>query len=528
MFTPDVIKTIVWALAMIIVLTIFILIFKKQLASRIEKIGIRVKKGDAELEISENITEPPSEIISDVSQTEYINLEDKIEADRDISDNTKDDSETLTSKMWESYEENDLAEMKKSFLELNKIEGDSQKKLENEVLYNSMLQRRGNSEALKELNRLAENSMVASYAFTQLGNCYEFNGNYLEAIKMYEKAYEISDSDIKKANRLVDIALNLSKFDNPQTGIDKILAEIDNFSDSDAISSTYSGLSTLYKEIEDVELETLALEKAIEYGLNDTDLLFKLAYLYGENNQDNMAILHYENSILINPKNSAVLNNLGVSYSDLQLPTKAVNYYEKAHDLKNTLASSNLAIKLINEGFSNIAKKLLDEAKNQKKVSSNVNKYIARLNEKEESENKIYTELIENAKKIRSFRRLYAEKLFTINSEIPTIKGNWGKINNEVIIITQNETFFEGKWKERNTNKKIDGTIKNNSGKITFSTEKKKPNTVNEYHYVNDFNAIFYLSEDIKQIKIMTEDSKNEFLTLELLTTVENGQTIEE
>ncbi|MBT3239835.1 MAG: hypothetical protein HN357_02970, partial [Chloroflexi bacterium] len=268
--------------------------------------------------------------------------------------------------------------------------------------------------------------------------------------------------------------------------------------------------------------------KAIEYGLNDTDLLFKLAYLYGENNQDNMAILHYENSILINPKNSAVLNNLGVSYSDLQLPTKAVNYYEKAHDLKNTLASSNLAIKLINEGFSNIAKKLLDEAKNQKKVSSNVNKYIARLNEKEESENKIYTELIENAKKIRSFRRLYAEKLFTINSEIPTIKGNWGKINNEVIIITQNETFFEGKWKERNTNKKIDGTIKNNSGKITFSTEKKKPNTVNEYHYVNDFNAIFYLSEDIKQIKIMTEDSKNEFLTLELLTTVENGQTIEE
>ncbi|MBT3241409.1 MAG: hypothetical protein HN357_11025, partial [Chloroflexi bacterium] len=261
MFTPDVIKTIVWALAMIIVLTIFILIFKKQLASRIEKIGIRVKKGDAELEISENITEPPSEIISDVSQTEYINLEDKIEADRDISDNTKDDSETLTSKMWESYEENDLAEMKKSFLELNKIEGDSQKKLENEVLYNSMLQRRGNSEALKELNRLAENSMVASYAFTQLGNCYEFNGNYLEAIKMYEKAYEISDSDIKKANRLVDIALNLSKFDNPQTGIDKILAEIDNFSDSDAISSTYSGLSTLYKEIEDVELETLALEK---------------------------------------------------------------------------------------------------------------------------------------------------------------------------------------------------------------------------------------------------------------------------
>ena len=101
-------------------------------------------------------------------------------------------------------------------------------------------------------------------------------------------------------------------------------------------------------------------------------------------------------------------------------------------------------------------------------------------------------------------------------------------INNEVIIITQNETFFEGKWKERNTNKKIDGTIKNNSGKITFSTEKKKPNTVNEYHYVNDFNAIFYLSEDIKQIKIMTEDSKNEFLTLELLTTVENGQTIEE
>ena len=261
MFTPDVIKTIVWALAMIIVLTIFILIFKKQLASRIEKIGIRVKKGDAELEISENITEPPSEIISDVSQTEYINLEDKIEADRDISDNTKDDSEILTSKMWESYEENDLAEMKKSFLELNKIEGDSQKKLENEVLYNSMLQRRGNSEALKELNRLAENSMVASYAFTQLGNCYEFNGNYLEAIKMYEKAYEISDSDIKKANRLVDIALNLSKFDNPQTGIDKILAEIDNFSDSDAISSTYSGLSTLYKEIEDVELETLALEK---------------------------------------------------------------------------------------------------------------------------------------------------------------------------------------------------------------------------------------------------------------------------
>ena len=36
MFTPDVIKTIVWALAMIIVLTIFILIFKKQLASRMQ------------------------------------------------------------------------------------------------------------------------------------------------------------------------------------------------------------------------------------------------------------------------------------------------------------------------------------------------------------------------------------------------------------------------------------------------------------------------------------------------------------
>lgn len=55
------------------------------------------------------------------------------------------------------------------------------------------------------------------------------------------------------------------------------------------------------------------------------------------------------------------MNNLGVAYSDLEMPASSVRSHHAAFNLGNTLSAGNLAYKYLDGGMIEDAKKLLDE-----------------------------------------------------------------------------------------------------------------------------------------------------------------------
>lgn len=93
---------------------------------------------------------------------------------------------------------------------------------------------------------------------------------------------------------------------------------------------------------------------------DDSGLKFNLAFSYGEKDAD-LSMLHYE-SIPASERTGTGWNNLGVAYSNLQMPGSAVAAYEVASQKGETIADGNLANKLLHAGFFTMARERAQQA----------------------------------------------------------------------------------------------------------------------------------------------------------------------
>ncbi len=102
-------------------------------------------------------------------------------------------------------------------------------------------------------------------------------------------------------------------------------------------------------------------EVVLTLSPDDTDIRFELARAYHEADCHSLSMLHYE-KIPRDLRTEATWNNLGVSYTHLQIRGKAVDAYETSIKSGGVLASSNLAHKLVAAGFFEEASRKVNEA----------------------------------------------------------------------------------------------------------------------------------------------------------------------
>jgi tetratricopeptide (TPR) repeat protein len=184
-------------------------------------------------------------------------------------------------------------------------------------------------------------------------------------------------------------------------------------------------------------------EYALEMTPADLSLRFDVAYAYGENSAEAASFFHYSQLLERSPQHAGALNNLGVAASRLEMETIAVSRYRAAEELGNTLASANVAYKLLGEGFTAEAKTVLDAALKANEVHDNVLEALGAISRTKAKDETTRTEI---EKSVGNHRRLAASHgralvedtvLHPLNGK--HVDGSW-----HFEILTASESTFTG------------------------------------------------------------------------------------
>ncbi|MBI3050148.1 MAG: hypothetical protein HYY76_17755 [Acidobacteria bacterium] len=282
----------------------------------------------------------------------------------------------------------------------------------------------------------------------------------------------------------------------------------------------YRAIAGLFKEQGDKLLHAVALEKAVELHPSDRDNRFAAAYAESEADLPHLSSANYQALIDQNPKSSAVaMNNLAVEVDSLKLPVKAVALYRAAMKEGETLATANFAYKLLNQGFLDEARELLNEAKKRDDVHQNVNEALADAAKRESAEQQNWTRVLKQGAVHRLFFHQLAEARFRPCHDTAPFDGTWKapngttiKIeeatNSEVSIIWGPEegTFamFAGSPK-----RKLEGR-RTNRALIGELLKWNKPIVGGAGHFdITGPRALAYVSSDGTRIEVLSLDNEN-------------------
>jgi tetratricopeptide (TPR) repeat protein len=496
-----------WILVLIAAVAFLLFAYRKDLSTLISRIANNASQleiANAKLHIDKNIGDEAKDEPSNEKAQPPLQQNEGAEnlLEKKISPENE-ESKSLLLKMLEAFLDSEsLEQLEEAYKSLQANETDENERIMNERLYLSFRFRRGDTTAIDKLNNLAKRDEGKGLTYNTLGLLYAENNNFEKAKEHFELALEQAKTELDKANNIISIANTYYKAGKREEAFSTLQKAINKTTDEEALTELYKDLAQLYKKDDDTWLRALALEKAVEFSPNNTELIFDLAYAYADLKEYDLSILHYLALLRFQPKNDSALNNLGVAYDKINLPIHSVEAYKKSADLNNTLASANLAYRLINAGFSKEALEILDKAKTQENSHPNVGSAIAELASQQESENKKTEELRESALKQQYFLREYAEKYF-YNQEIKiNLNGKWSFEDGLETEITQTGKEFEFFQDEILKTYKFKGTLYNLTASMS-RLEKNIYSTLLEPSYAFDKGARAYIAEDGTQISIL-------------------------
>ncbi|MHC6156551.1 hypothetical protein ACVSQB_32835 [Bradyrhizobium elkanii] len=245
----------------------------------------------------------------------------------------------------------------------------------------------GKSGQLQKLKKLAEDYPASDRILSLLGSAYEQFGQHNYAADTYLCAMESAKSRETKASHAAKAIDQLQNAKN-QTKLAETLTKLR------ALVVETPGLEPiLTKAVQSiVEAEkdnpfTIALlERNIELMPDDYEARFQLAFKQSEAGNDAIALHHYY-KIPPNERGSETWNNLGAVSDQLAMPAKAVTAYNRAVEMNETLAMSNLGFKFKNAGFLNLAREQCNKALKYSNPHANVGLLVSALAAVEDNEN---------------------------------------------------------------------------------------------------------------------------------------------
>ena len=172
-------------------------------------------------------------------------------------------------------------------------------------------------------------------------------------------------------------------------------AELDGLNTPALRSSAYKSIAQLFKGSDsdsDKSTYLMMLEAAVRADPTNQKLLFDAAYANGDNDAEDVALLHYRDILDHDESHEAAYNNAGVAAVKLEMPVTGIRYYKQAEKLGNSLASANIGNALLKAGFIEEARERLETArtKHGAETHSNVTRYLGETAEAETTEEKTW------------------------------------------------------------------------------------------------------------------------------------------
>ena len=313
---------------------------------------------------------------------------------------------------------------------------------------------------LKKLEDEKKDWFSPSYSITII---YKQLGREDLALKHNQIGFERCDDEKEKVRFIIQKSEIIGKKkENLQNAIACVKSFKEQISNTDNIMELDSVMIDLYKKHGAKDEEINALEKFIYNNPEDKNKRFRIAYLYADREQNLLSLYHY--NILINQDSSyqPALNNLGVLFDKFGLPIKTVSAWNNAKDQGDAHAAGNLANRLIDAGFINKAKHLIDDLAEEALGDERVKYAKNRLNSIEKEEKKLEP-LQEKAENLHSFiiKKMKTETKQTYHS----LKHYLGKWKNESGTLTiekkySNEDSFHANYTTSTQKFKLNGEFK--------------------------------------------------------------------
>lgn len=393
-----------------------------------KNLKFKYKKKDQELQIETK--ERTQEEVEKKGEIEMaVSLPEKkkdVEEKEEIEGKIKEDKQELIARAFKAYEEQDLEGFTKYFDKVIKISDASfQPKLIAQELYLKYCL--GDKNAIKQLKKLIDKKDESSkFARERLAFIYEDLEDVKEAMKLIEENIEESqdlEERLLYSLKLTDLKMEINEFQEGEKILEKLKEEFEEPSHRAKIFKKYGKLC---EKKEKINLALNYYEKALEYNPTDDSLRFKVAYKYGEINQYEMQIFHYNILNKHNYSSKSVKNNLGVAYEELEMNINAVKLYHKSFKEEKALAAANLGYSYINAGFINEGRKILKKALEFEDVHENVNKALSEIEEKKLNEKNLEKKIINIAKIKREFSVKTCDSFdYTAKISESNIEGQW-------------------------------------------------------------------------------------------------------
>jgi hypothetical protein len=368
-----------------------------------------------------------------------------------------------------------------------------------------------NENAFRELEKLAQDKKDNPRVIKQLAHLYKEIGEFKKASEKFLLAaskYDVNNAD--KRDGLIDAYIQaawcLTYDDNLNAALEMLRKLLPNFREFSA--KIFEAMARISKDKSDIEYFLSYAENALESDPVNTQLRVDLAYAYSNNNNENLALLHYK-KLTDTIKHGIGLNNMGVSYGHLDLKGKSIRSYFKASEEKQTVSMGNLAYEYISAGFINDAQDQIDKANKLSNEGIKVNSRVADAQHKMETlleeEDKKEENILSEAKKESQYRIKYSNALCSDvalkQNQIGGIwQTPWGNLQLnykeesnifqiDSIIHTKEGPLFSailsgrtGKQEEHYNNRLINikGTIAHLSGKYIIKISDEPPSAVSK------------------------------------------------
>ena len=366
--------------------------------------------------------------------------------------------------------------------------------------------------------------------------------NYTDAIEEFKLCAEKSDTVGARINFLSSASECLAKNGNPNDAINILINLLDEAQKNEDRFYIYKYLANTTEILKDNDKYIAFAEKALDINPGDNSLRFSLAYKYEGLNKNELSLLHYKILIRDNTEN-VNLNNIAVTYGNLDMPAKAVKYYKMAADKDYTLSMANLAQMYLDKGFIEDADTLLTKAtKIEDYKKENVGRALARkeriLKEEEEKEK----ELLKKIKMDRDFAVSYAGKLAEkYSGDYSLLTSNWKSKHGNIKIEFRSGNELHGEIIEEVTSYAGLGSLLGSGSPIGSKKTRKKrikfigfieQNLVINYKIKVGYEEPNFTSDEVEYIglglissdftKILLQerdkDYKKEYYSLEKLT----------
>jgi tetratricopeptide (TPR) repeat protein len=288
---------------------------------------------------------------------------------------------------------------------------------------------RASLEKLEEISRTRPNDLNA---WIQLSNYYkQFNRNK-EAAEVLMRGSEVVGAGFRSIliSRAANCFAKDRDYDTAYDTIRQIFRE--DLVGTETRRGSLITLADIAKLQKHPDLESAALERALDINPADADTRFRLAYLYSEQGKPQLAMYHYRLH-LTQTKDETSANNLAIAFNALELSGKEIELYQAAGEMP--LAVANVSHAFIDRGFLQHAEELArkisksDDEQAQTRATRALQRIADQRRKEDETEETIRTQ----AEEERKFRAKYAEAFLSesIKQLTGTFQTKFGTLNFE-------------------------------------------------------------------------------------------------